>query len=386
MIIRTTLALLASLVLVGCDDTFSPIEASSVRFSIVGYFDASADTQWVRVTPLRPLVLTTPDPLGATVTLRHLGTDRAVELRDSVFRFEVADPELGSEGVFVHNYWTTEPIEPGASYRLTISEGGAILAETAVEIPPDYDLEVWVGQSGEQDLLHVRGLGHVGPMFVLTHFQDGCGSDVARTAVFVPSGAADSRLIPLRRDFGARTGCGATVVLWQDVWIAGSGEPWPEGPDGPGALGVLDLPRTISNAIGYIGGVLTRSIPYERCTIVGTAPPEHCVLRYDEGWATLSGLVYNGRCAALPLSGASVTMRELDPENPAQPRIRPTTTGFTGRFMIRGLLPNRRYELTVQRRGPTPLTDFYDHTDTLRFAVAESRSYDVPLEPKACPA
>ena len=51
--------------------TTSNARANDLKFSVFGYLDASADTQWIRVMPLRTLVTTTPEPLGARVTLRN---------------------------------------------------------------------------------------------------------------------------------------------------------------------------------------------------------------------------------------------------------------------------------------------------------------------------
>ncbi|HEX6071199.1 MAG TPA: hypothetical protein VFZ18_15305, partial [Longimicrobiaceae bacterium] len=132
--------LLALLLVTACDDTFTPIEASALRYSLYGYLDASADTQWIRVSPVRPLAITSPEPLEERVTLEHLGTGRIVELRDSVFRQQALDPDLGSATFYVHNFWTTEPIAPGATYRLTVTKTGGPTAETLIEVPPEYDM------------------------------------------------------------------------------------------------------------------------------------------------------------------------------------------------------------------------------------------------------
>src|SRR5512138_1500022 len=70
-----------------CADSFSPIAPSELRYSVFGYLDASADTQWIRVMPIRPLVPTAPDSFAATVTLEHLNTGRVITLRDSLFTY-----------------------------------------------------------------------------------------------------------------------------------------------------------------------------------------------------------------------------------------------------------------------------------------------------------
>jgi len=70
-----------------CDDPFLPLAESEVQLSVFGYLDAAADTQWVRVMPIRPLALTSPDSFGIIVTLENLGSGQTVELRDSLFTY-----------------------------------------------------------------------------------------------------------------------------------------------------------------------------------------------------------------------------------------------------------------------------------------------------------
>ena len=382
------IGVLAAIIATACDETFSPIEPSGLQFSILGYLDASADTQWIRVTPIRPVATTSPDPLGARVTLQDLGTNHIIELRDSVFRFSSSDPDLGSDGVYLHNYWTTERIEPGATYRLSVSQDGKAPAEAEVEVPGDYDIEAWFSQRGQPNLLRLTGLRHVGLVFLITHYTDQCGPGVARTPVGIPTADADVQSIPIRGRFVAREGCGSTEVDRQDLWVAGSGAPWPSGiGTQPGALGTLDFPSNISNSVGFLAGVLTKSIPLENCRIDVPQPPEYCRLRYDDGWATLQGIVTDTRCGTNEsVRSAMVELRELDPEVAEYPRTRPTTTDSRGRYLIRGLEAGKRYALSVSKPSPNPLLDFYEHTDTLEFAWKEVRTYDVELERKECPS
>jgi hypothetical protein len=69
-------SLCVAAVVAACDDSFEPIEPSELAFSVFGYLDASAGTQWLRVMPIRPVKVTSQDTLAATVTLEHLGTGR----------------------------------------------------------------------------------------------------------------------------------------------------------------------------------------------------------------------------------------------------------------------------------------------------------------------
>lgn len=380
--------LLALLLVTACDDTFTPIEASALRYSLYGYLDASADTQWIRVSPVRPLAITSPEPLEERVTLEHLGTGRIVELRDSVFRQQALDPDLGSATFYVHNFWTTEPIAPGATYRLTVTKTGGPTAETLIEVPPEYDMEIWLSQRSRPNLVHLAGLEHVGLVFLLTTFRDDCGSGVTRTLAPVTPSSTGERQVSIPVRVPVRDGCGRTDVLQRDIQVVGSGAPWPtrHSNGGVGGLGDPGEPAFGENAIGFLAGVLSRQLPYEACRLEGDQPPEYCRLRYEEGSATLQGMVDDSRCGeVLVVAGATVELREVDPESPAYTVVRPTTTGLTGAFLIRGLTPGKRYALRVTKRSPVATSDFLDHTDTLQFAPNEVMKYDISLQRRECP-
>jgi hypothetical protein len=83
-------------------------------FAIFGYLDLRADTQWVRLMPIRRNLIPTPDPIDAIVTLEHLGTGRVVMLRDSLFAF--TDGKSGGVG-YAHNFWTTGRSAPAFRRR-----------------------------------------------------------------------------------------------------------------------------------------------------------------------------------------------------------------------------------------------------------------------------
>ncbi|MCJ7627776.1 MAG: hypothetical protein MUO50_05240, partial [Longimicrobiales bacterium] len=283
---------LAAMVAGACDEPFMPIAPSEVQFSVFGYLDASADTQWVRVMPLRHQVLTSPDSFGATVTLERLGTSRIIELRDSVFLFtDYVNPELGSEGVYVHNFWTTEKMEPGATYRFSAGWNGEEPAEAVVEIPQDYEVEVWLKQGfSGTDYLRLDGVKNVPFVTANAHFYDRCGSSVDSVWYAERSAEEDVYSIPIRKAaVTPREGCGTPGIEERELWVVGSESAWPAGQEySPWGLAVQERASNVTNAVGFLGGVLTKVIPYENCTFQGGgAPvPEHCRLRYNQESAT----------------------------------------------------------------------------------------------------
>jgi hypothetical protein len=382
------IGLLVLLLTAACDDTFTPIEASALRYSLYGYLDASADTQWIRVMPVRPLAVTSPEPLEERVTLEHLGTHRVVELRDSLFRQTSTDPELGGGAFYYHNFWTVEPIDPGATYRLTVTKAGSPAVETLIKVPPAYDLEILVSQRQQPDLVHLTGLEHVGLVFLLTSFRDICGFGVARTFLSAPPSSTGERHVTIPSQVSVRPGCNPTDRLQQDIQVIGSGEPWPtrQSNGGVGRLGEPGQPTLGESGIGFLAGVLSRDIPYEDCRLEGRQPPEYCRLRYEEGSASLRGTITDTRCGtALVVREAIIELREVEPESPDFTVVRPTTSGLAGGYLIRGLTPGKRYALLAKKRSPTPVLDFIDHTDTLVFVPNEVVEYDIDLERRECP-
>lgn len=377
---QSLVVLLTALALSACDETFMPIEPSDLQFSIFGYLDASADTQWVRVMPIRPLQVTTPGPLAATVTLEHLGTGRVVELRDSVFRY-APNPDVGSDGIYLHNFWTTEPIEPGATYRFAATLDGSAPSEAVVEIAPEYDVEIWDAQGGGSsavDFLWIDGLDHVAHSKI-TEFYDDCGAAVEEELLSSTSRDSEGPLrIPLRAQPHPRHGCGSPEIERRELLVIGSGAPWPSGEEhSTGALGVPDAPSDISNSVGFLGGVLTRRVPYEACQIVNGPPQPYCRLRYDEFSVTLRGTVRDAYCGG-EVARATVRLREVHADPRASRKVRSTKSSRSGSFEIGALVGGQRYAMDVYRMSGG-VYDYQTFVDTLTFRVGEQRTIEVGL-------
>lgn len=158
-----------------CDTSFNHFAETDKAFSVWGYLDASADTQWVRVEPLQDSMLAGSPSFEARVTTRHLESGQTTRWRDSVFHVEAAD-------VPVHNFWTTAPIEPGATYRLTVerpSDGATSTAE--VTIPDDFP-EPTVRRGGPPA---TNPPANAPPTIITVHGVDRLGAAVARSRVIV---------------------------------------------------------------------------------------------------------------------------------------------------------------------------------------------------------
>src|SRR5690625_6403028 len=52
-----------------------------------GYLDASADTQWVRILPVREELFLEPRPLDFIVTMEHAESGESIVMQDSLFSY-----------------------------------------------------------------------------------------------------------------------------------------------------------------------------------------------------------------------------------------------------------------------------------------------------------
>src|SRR5690606_2180811 len=88
----------------GCDDSFEPIAGGDRSFSVYGHLDPHADTQWIRIMPLRCTILTSPEPPGTVVTLQAMGSGQALDVRGGACVY-VQVEGVGSGGVCARNFW-----------------------------------------------------------------------------------------------------------------------------------------------------------------------------------------------------------------------------------------------------------------------------------------
>ncbi len=125
LVFNFCLALCIGILFAGCDQTFQPLKQNDVyHFSIFGYLNASADTQWVRVGTVRQNIDTPPDPTGIQVTLEDLQSGETVVMNDSLF---------ASKGFL--NYWTTMDIEHEQTYRITAEGTNGKASRVTVSTP-----------------------------------------------------------------------------------------------------------------------------------------------------------------------------------------------------------------------------------------------------------
>ena len=145
-------------IIAGCEEPFKPLEDNDKYFfSVFGYLDASADTQWIRIMPVRETVNYSYDSIGAVVTLRDLDTGIESRMTDSLFSINVF---AALDDALVWNFYTTMDVVPDHSYELIIEREDGAVTRTEVAIPPDFPDPVVDGRyvliQGADNIAEVR--------------------------------------------------------------------------------------------------------------------------------------------------------------------------------------------------------------------------------------
>ena len=248
------LAFAAAVMTAGCETAVDPFQPSDMYFSIGGVIDASAETQFVRLSPLRRSAVISPDPLDAVVTTTDLSTGETAMWRDSVFA-------LFPSGI-AHNAWTTFDFEPGHSYRFEARspEGGAssvvvelpdTVPEIVIQIPP-------FSSTATINVLNVEKLADLRLMY--------CGREAGSALVQRVDIPLIDRASQYLHGFTVRVDAFELAqrndieeIYWIRVLAMGAGEEWPEFENvDEETLALAETISNVENGAGYLGGVTSR--------------------------------------------------------------------------------------------------------------------------------
>ncbi|MDX1617622.1 MAG: hypothetical protein R3224_02470 [Balneolaceae bacterium] len=266
------------LFLAGCNDSFQPFDENTVyNFSMYGFLDASADTQWVRVVPARQEFNMPPTIPEVTVTLEDLQSDSAVVMNDSL--------KIPGDGFNFLNFWTTMNIRHGQTYRLTAEGPDGEVSRVTVTIPEMYPTPQLKQQQEYNEpitfsleifdvpkLADVQTwwfLGLFGPNLaerkLITFNYRNVANEVAEgdyTVLIDP----EKELEEIERVTLLPPG-GQIRVLYRQIYVASAGPDWIEG------IASLDDPTysipnsysNVENGLGYVIGIDSKVIPYVSC-------------------------------------------------------------------------------------------------------------------------
>jgi hypothetical protein len=302
-----------------------------------GYLDLRGDTQWVRVMPVREDLLTDPEPIDAVVTLEKVGSSGTVTLNDSVFQF--TDPRLGAVA-YAHNFWTTERLEPTSRYLLRAVRSDGESSTATVEMPPALGFSL-LNLEGTNDTIAFRVRAERVLFVELIHgMRTLAGEQASVISKRQPSSRPATGPFPLAIDIDESPPIqvGLTPTGRVELRIAAARGNWPFGPQ----LSDVDVtipgraPSNVEHGLGYVGGVVTWTIPLHTCTEVVIRPDGQrtCTLIYDERSASIAGRVVRQPCGT-PLQNTDIRLTERFAGG-GEARLR-WKTGWDGGYRFEGL-------------------------------------------------
>ena len=261
------LAFVALLGLAGCDVPFEPVLESDLYFSLSGYLDVSADTQWVRIEPLSPTADPDPEAIDAVATLVDLESGTSVPMTQRVRTFPNGP---------AHLFWTTEAVRPDATYRLDVRRSDGAETRATVVIPPVEDVEIDIldGETRCPTNIYVGGTDQVADVQTrYTVFRAG-GTKYRFTKLESLGYELDGRLrfSAYYGDDAERMGLPGLPLpedqVLSEITVAIGTEDWPDivGLDLETAL-ILSPSERIENGVGFVGGTVTTTRTFEPGTI-----------------------------------------------------------------------------------------------------------------------
>ena len=260
----------------GCEEPFNPIEQSdSTLYSIYGYLDAGADTQWVRIMPIRETIDQPVLSIDATVTLREVNGSASTVMNDSLFYL------TSDDGIVTGfwNFWTTMDVKPGTEYELSVENEDGSRTYAVVTTPPDFvppDLAGnYVHIFDIDNLVDVRlewtvydRIDDVTASFSYSHIDEVIKINDRTNRIqlnpdqdFQPIGwrlgFSDPHAASLRGDY---------TIVDVTIQITSAGEDWIDFPDlSREVIALPDQTSNILNGVGYLVGSVRKSFPYPVC-------------------------------------------------------------------------------------------------------------------------
>ena len=222
-------------------------------------------------------------PIDAVATLEHLASGRAIPFYDSLFTFG----ELTAERI-AYNFWSSEPIVHGATYRLTVTRSDGAVSAATVTLPPPYpDPELLLPEQRDTPVpsftaaIRIREVEQLADLrLVISFHQQGESAENTGTVslsyldrVAAIGGNLGVQFRPYNDFFSQVPGC--PIVDDVQVFIAAAGPEWPEfSTIDDETLALADVVTNVENGIGFLGGVSRKTMPWEalRGFLMGTQP------------------------------------------------------------------------------------------------------------------
>ena len=275
-IVKAGLVLLMPL-MSSCDDDFAPLkENDRYNFSIYGYLDLEADTQWIRVMPIRETIYYSTDPIDAIVTLTNLNSGQSVLMNDSLFVLDLVGTD---NDIAFWNFWTDVRIEPNTEYEIRAvcsdDKASSVRFSTPDSFPtPALDIDVGTGYeyvlvSDEvENIVDVRTFWKIyNPekrdtiIYQFNHTNRMWIDNNGKYNVQL-SKQLDHEIIERRNP---TEGLRIRYIKGQ-IFITSAGDEWINFPEMDKELIALPEATTnINDGLGYVVGAAIKIIPYDAC-------------------------------------------------------------------------------------------------------------------------
>lgn len=255
-----------------CNQTFEPRqENSKYYFSMYGFLDASADTQWVRISPARQDYNLPTEGLEMKVTLEHLESGTTVTMKDSLF----------TSGNYL-NYWTTTDIENEQSYQIKAVRSDGKSSQVTVTIPKELPTprtlpsdnpagyDVFIDDSIEH-LADVQSKYYyiIDPQGIKQKrtYTFSYRNEVEQSTAFGGSYTVFINMEKEKKIIRESNPGGNSQLLTRQILVAAGGPEWIDEISGLDDTEYFlnDTASNVENGLGYVVGIDTKWIPYLTC-------------------------------------------------------------------------------------------------------------------------
>ncbi|MEX2601756.1 MAG: hypothetical protein WD355_08920 [Balneolaceae bacterium] len=282
----------------GCNESFEPWQENDrYHFSIYGYLDASADTQWVRVMPVREDLLYEPGPIDAVVTLEHLESGETVVMNDSLLSY--------AHGTYAWNFWTTMNIQPEQTYRLTAERSDGKTSSAEATLPADFPtpyIQIEYADFRRTPVTTTIFIENVdrlvdaqtvyrtydnSAILTVPHLKDTVYIDFSNEYRIIMETLEDRNLlevyfpVPFRLPISQLGEISDGIFLVGDfhkqIFLAAGGPDYHHFPSfDPKIEALPEGLSNVENGVGYLAGVVSKTIPYRMCRNIGHPIPIPC--------------------------------------------------------------------------------------------------------------
>lgn len=263
----------------GCNESFQPLKKNDTApFSIFGYLNTSADTQWVCLAPVREQINLSTDLPERNVTIEHLQNGNTATMNDSLILFP--------DGFHILNAWAvTDILKPEQTYCLKAERPDGAASRVMITFPKDFPTPILeIHTIVRTAILTIEGVERL--VSVQWRARARVVSESANwdyVRVFRKSMTGNVRQVEPGK-YRLRSGIsnGGFVVgmipkpprddleveiLDLQIFVASGGSEWRE------EFSSLEdrnytLPNVISNVengVGYLFGIVSKSIPFKSC-------------------------------------------------------------------------------------------------------------------------